>query len=87
MTVLYVVSFPESIIHSVITEIIKTAKAKASDIIIMGTHGRTGLMNIVMGSVPEKIVRYSPFPVLTIKNKGYKYFPKPDYEYDTHPTY
>jgi len=36
------------------------------DLIVMGTHGRTGLKHMLLGSVSEKVVRLSPLPVLTI---------------------
>lgn len=38
------------------------------DLIVMGTHGRTGLKHALMGSVAEKIVRTSPCPVLTVRS-------------------
>ena len=53
------------------TEIIRYSNDNPVDIIIMGTHGRTGIKHVLMGSVTEKVVRYSPYPVLTIKHKGY----------------
>jgi nucleotide-binding universal stress UspA family protein len=37
------------------------------DLIVMATHGRTGLRHILMGSVAEKVVRISNIPVLTVK--------------------
>ena len=37
------------------------------DLIVMGTHGRSGLAHLVMGSVAERVVREGPCPVLTIK--------------------
>jgi len=40
------------------------------DLIIMGTHGRTGLSRLVMGSVAEAVVRRATCPVLTYKHKG-----------------
>ena len=48
-------------------EIIKFAREESIDLIIMATHGRTGVTHVVMGSVAEKVVRYSSVPVLTIK--------------------
>jgi universal stress protein A len=36
------------------------------DLIVVGTHGRTGLMHLLLGSVAEKLVRLSPVPVLTV---------------------
>lgn len=53
------------------TEIIRYSKEHPVDLIIMGTHGRTGIKHVLMGSVTEKVVRYSHHPVLTIKHKGY----------------
>ena len=37
------------------------------DLVVMGTHGRTGVAHLVMGSVAEKIVRHSPCPVMTVR--------------------
>lgn len=48
-------------------EIIKTAKDNQIDIIIMGTHGRTGLGHILIGSVAERVIRIAPCPVLSIR--------------------
>ena len=39
------------------------------DLVIVGTHGRTGLSHVLLGSVAEKLVRLSPVPVLTIPDK------------------
>lgn len=69
------------------TVIMRYAKSKKNDIIVMGTHGRTGLMHILMGSVAEKVVRYSSIPVVTIKHESYEFFPKTGYEYDLHKRY
>lgn len=44
----------------------KAGRAKA-DLIVMGTHGRTGVEHFLMGSVAEKVVRLSPCPVLTVR--------------------
>ncbi|TAK53490.1 MAG: universal stress protein [Bacteroidetes bacterium] len=49
-------------------EIIKTAKECKIDLIVLGTHGRTGLSHAIMGSVAEKVVRKAPCPVLTIRH-------------------
>ena len=56
-------------------EIICFAKSSDVDIIVMGTHGRTGIQHILMGSVAEKVIRYSPIPVLTVKDKDHPYKP------------
>ena len=43
-------------------------QATSYDLVVMGTHGRTGLKHALMGSVAEKIVRTSPCPVLTVRS-------------------
>jgi universal stress protein A len=48
-------------------KIVEVAETEKADLIVMTTHGRTGLSHLVMGSVAEKIVRTSPCPVLTIR--------------------
>ena len=48
-------------------EIMRFVKEEEIDLIVMATHGRTGLPHIIMGSVAERVVRHSPVPVLTIK--------------------
>jgi nucleotide-binding universal stress UspA family protein len=50
-------------------EILSVVKAKRIDLIVMGTHGRTGLAHTVVGSIAEKIVRFAPCQVLTVKPK------------------
>jgi universal stress protein A len=40
------------------------------DLIVMATHGRTGLRYLVLGSVAERVVRLAPCPVLTIRPPG-----------------
>ena len=47
--------------------IVKHAKDGGFDLIVMGTHGRTGLSHVVMGSIAERIVRTAPCPVLTLR--------------------
>ncbi|MGH8568216.1 MAG: universal stress protein [Gammaproteobacteria bacterium] len=44
--------------------------AKGQDLIVMGTHGRTGLSHLLLGSVAERVVRGSEVPVLTIRFAG-----------------
>ena len=48
-------------------EILRTANETMPELIVMGTHGRTGLGRLLMGSVAEEVVRKSLFPVLTVK--------------------
>jgi nucleotide-binding universal stress UspA family protein len=45
-------------------EIIQYSKEKKIDIIVIATHGRTGLIHTLLGSVAEKVIRYSKIPVL-----------------------
>jgi nucleotide-binding universal stress UspA family protein len=47
-------------------EILAKARREKVDLIVMGTHGRSGLPHLVLGSVAEKTVRLSPIPVLTV---------------------
>ena len=47
-------------------EIIAFAEEKKIDVIVMGTHGRTGLAHLIAGSVTERVVRTSKWPVLTV---------------------
>jgi len=47
-------------------EILTFAKQENVDIIVMGTHGRTGVEHAFFGSVVEKVLRHSPFPVFVI---------------------
>jgi universal stress protein A len=48
-------------------EIIKQAEALGADLIVLGTHGRTGLDHVLFGSTAEKVVRKSKLPVLTVR--------------------
>jgi nucleotide-binding universal stress UspA family protein len=48
-------------------EIIKKATENSADLIVLGTHGRTGLDHVLFGSTAEKVVRKSDVPVMTIR--------------------
>jgi len=48
-------------------EIVRFAEQQHVDLIVMATHGRTGLAHILIGSVAEKVVRHARTPVLTVK--------------------
>ena len=50
--------------------IVEAAGELETDLIVMTTHGRTGLKNALLGSVTERVVRTAPCPVLTIRNRG-----------------
>lgn len=47
--------------------ILQVAEETACDLIVMGTHGRTGLKRVLMGSVAEHVMRSAPCPVLVVK--------------------
>ena len=47
--------------------ILKVAGENNCDLIVMGTHGRTGLCRLMMGSVAQEVARKAPCPVLTVK--------------------
>lgn len=49
------------------SEIIGYADEQEPDLIVMGTHGRTGIRRLIMGSVAEKIIRLSDCPVMTVR--------------------
>ena len=52
------------------TAIVEAAVDLNADIIVIGTHGRTGLTRLLMGSVAENVVRKAKCPVLTVKQPG-----------------
>jgi universal stress protein A len=54
-------------------EIIDYVKTENIDLVIMGTHGRSGIEHVLIGSVAEKIVRKAPCPVMTIRPRGRKF--------------
>lgn len=49
-------------------QIVLAAKSERADLIVMGTHGRTGLTRLFLGSVAERVVGTAPCPVLTVRN-------------------
>lgn len=51
-----------------VDEINRAVDEHAVDLVVMGTHGRTGLRHLVAGSVTERVVRTSKVPVLTIRH-------------------
>jgi universal stress protein A len=48
-------------------EIVETARELPADLIVISTHGRTGLAHVVIGSVAEQVVRHAPCPVLVLR--------------------
>lgn len=52
-------------------EIVAQAKAHDAAFIVMGTHGRTGLLQVLLGSVSEGVIRHAPCPVTVVpRNEG-----------------
>jgi nucleotide-binding universal stress UspA family protein len=49
-------------------EIVRYAQAHSIDLIVMGTHGRSAVAHLLMGSVAERVVRTAPCPVLTVRH-------------------
>jgi universal stress protein A len=54
-------------------EITRFATEKDIDLIVMGTHGHTGLAHVLLGSVAEKVVRRAPCPVLTVRHPEHEF--------------
>lgn len=54
-------------------EIVRYAKEHKIDLLILGTHGRSALMHMLLGSVAEKVVRTAPCPVLTVRPAGHQF--------------
>lgn len=50
-------------------EIVRTARRRRADLIVIGTHGRTGLAKLFLGSVAAAVVATSQFPVLTVRGR------------------
>jgi nucleotide-binding universal stress UspA family protein len=48
-------------------EIVEAAQDGKYDVIVVGTHGRTGLADVLLGSVAERVVRRAPMPVITVR--------------------
>jgi nucleotide-binding universal stress UspA family protein len=50
-------------------EIVRLVRSKRADLLVMGTHGRSGLAKFFLGSVAERVVASSPCPVLTVRSR------------------
>jgi nucleotide-binding universal stress UspA family protein len=53
-------------------EIVRVAGEQGFDLIVMGTHGRTGIKHALLGSVAEKVVRKAPCAVLTVRDPAHE---------------
>jgi nucleotide-binding universal stress UspA family protein len=61
---------PRVLIGEPFDEICRVAEASHSDLIVMGSHGRTGFAHVFLGSVAERVVRHAPCPVLVIRREA-----------------
>ncbi len=52
------------------TEIVNAAKKDNVDLIVLGSHGRTGITHVVLGSVAERVAQKAPCPVLIVKKQS-----------------
>lgn len=51
-------------------EIVKLASEEQADLVSMGTHGRSGVSRVLLGSVADRVIRTAPCPVLTVRKPG-----------------
>ncbi len=51
------------------TAIVEKARSLEAELVVMGTHGRSGLSHLLMGSVAEKVLRQAPCPVLVVRDR------------------
>jgi nucleotide-binding universal stress UspA family protein len=58
---------PQALFGNPVEKILEAVDSYGVDLIVMGTHGRTGINLALIGSVAEKVVRHSPVPVTTVK--------------------
>lgn len=54
-------------------EIVRYARTHDIDVIVLATHGRSGLAHVLIGSVAESVVRTAPCPVLTVRPEGHQF--------------
>lgn len=54
-------------------EVVRYARDNEMDLVVMGTHGRSGLAHVLLGSVAEKVVRKAPCPVLTVRPSEHEF--------------
>jgi nucleotide-binding universal stress UspA family protein len=54
-------------------EIVRYARTHEIDLIVLATHGRSGLTHVIIGSVAESVARTAPCPVLTVRPEGHQF--------------
>jgi nucleotide-binding universal stress UspA family protein len=69
-----------------VDEIRRFVQEEGIDLVVMATHGRTGLRHIMIGSIAERVIRVSPVPVLTVKpfSQDEELVSRTDVEYELH---
>jgi len=55
------------------TMLVRQAEESQADLIVIGTHGRSGLAHLLLGSVAEEVVGTAPCPVLTIRPDAFQF--------------
>ena len=55
--------------HVPFSVIVKAARRSRADLVVLGTHGRSGLARVALGSVAERVVALAPCPVLTVRGR------------------
>lgn len=58
---------------SAVEEICRYARKHSIDLLVLGTHGHTGLRHMLLGSVAERVVRVSPCPTLTVRHPAHDF--------------
>ena len=58
-----------AVVGSAFQKILETGTKVNADLIVMGTHGRTGMEHVIVGSTAERVVRRSKIPVLTVRGQ------------------
>jgi len=66
----------ETLSHDVSGEIVTEAERWRADLIVLGTHGRTGVARLFMGSVAEGVARHAPTAVLLVRSAGARKSPR-----------
>ncbi len=65
-------AIPHLVVGTPVTRILEIAKKKKAYMIIIGSHGRTGLSHLLVGSKAERVVQLSPIPVTVVKSSTKK---------------
>jgi len=60
---------PHAVVGTAFQKILETGAKVNADLVVMGTHGRTGVEHVIVGSTAERVVRRSKIPVLTVRSQ------------------